>query len=85
MPEIAEMLINLNAKMEARDIKNQTPLHYAAWFKSVEVAQTLMNHLAYTNAKDEKDRTLLQLTRESPTLMFMEDNKTVERLLTEHK
>ena len=85
MPEIAEMLINLNAKMEARDIKNQTPLHYAAWFKSVEVAQTLMNHLAYTNAKDEKDRTLLQLTRESPTLMFREDNKTAELLLTEHK
>ena len=84
MPEIAEMLINLNAKMEARDIKNQTPLHYAAWFKSVEVAQTLMNHLADTNAKDEKDRTPLQLTRESPTLMFREDNKTVERLLTEH-
>ena len=68
-----------------QETKNQTPLHYATWFKSLKVAQTLMNHLADKNAKDEKYRTPFQLTRESPTLMFREDNKTAELLLTEHK
>lgn len=60
---VAELLLQHNADIEARDKDNRTPLHSATYGKSVEVAKLLLQHGANNEAKDKDNRTPLQVAR----------------------
>ena len=51
-PKNAEILINAGAKVDARDYKGKTPLHYAARNPYKEVAEALLSSGADVNARD---------------------------------
>ena len=57
--EVATLLIDSGADIEAKNEAGETPLHYAAWQNSLEVAQLLIDSGADINAKDNDGNTAL--------------------------
>ncbi len=69
--EIAEMLINSGAKVNAKAARGVVPLHEAARMRHVALARLLLQHGADVNAKDDDGKTPLDwagLYGESPEM-----------------
>jgi ankyrin repeat protein len=60
--EIAEMLINHRANVNARDTDGDTPLHSSVYTENVELARLILKHGADVNAKNGKGETPLDRT-----------------------
>ncbi|MEM7362197.1 MAG: ankyrin repeat domain-containing protein [Bacteroidota bacterium] len=72
--EVAEILVQYGANIEAKDEYEKTPLHWSAENNSKEVAKILIQHNANIDAKDDLG--------ETPLHNAAEDNSTeVARLL----
>ena len=54
---MAQLLLQSNAHIEARDKYNATPLHVASYRNSVEVAQLLCQSIANIEKRDEDNGT----------------------------
>jgi ankyrin repeat protein len=57
--EIARLLIQYGAEIEAREAEDNTPLHYASSTGSADVVQEIINNGADINAKDDAAQTPL--------------------------
>lgn len=69
--EIAELLINSGANVNAKADRSVVPLHEAARMRHVEVARLLLKHGADVNAKDDDGKTPLDwagMYRENPEM-----------------
>ncbi|KAJ4077796.1 hypothetical protein NW761_012114 [Fusarium oxysporum] len=63
--EVAALLLNKGAGIEARDSNDKTPLHHAAESGHQEVAALLLNKGAGVDARDSDDKTPLHVAAES--------------------
>jgi len=61
--EVARLLLEYGAEVNTRTLRGgrRTPLHCAAEYNSVQVAQLLLYHRANINAKDDTGRTPLDI------------------------
>ena len=59
--EVAQLLLERNRDIEARNSHNQKPLHLAAWHNSLEVAQLLLERNPEIEAKNNHNQTPLHL------------------------
>ena len=61
-PQMVEFLIEMGADIKTlTKSENQTPLHYAAKNDATGSLKVLLNHNAYIDARDYKNRTPLQV------------------------
>lgn len=61
--DIVEMLIDHGAKLNVKDHKGRTPLHYAAYSGLPKGARGLLNHGADPNVKSKSGRTPYELAK----------------------
>ncbi|XP_078608945.1 death-associated protein kinase 1-like [Branchiostoma floridae x Branchiostoma japonicum] len=76
--ELAELLIEHKAEVDARDGYGRTPLHVASMNGQTEVAELLIEHKAEVDARDDDDLTPLHLAS-------VYGKTEVAELLIEHK
>jgi ankyrin repeat protein len=55
------MLLERGAAIDARDVDDKTPLHFAAQYGRTQVAQLLLEHGADANARTKSGHTPSQL------------------------
>jgi hypothetical protein len=58
-PAVLETLVSYHADVNARDDDDETPLHYAAWYGSLPIAEFLLAHGAELNARTGNAQTPL--------------------------
>ena len=82
------MLLAHGADVNARDESEETPMHSAAYFNSLEVAQVLLAHGADVNARDEDGNTPVALAKRcslvAHVLHLPPVSREVEALLRQH-
>ncbi|MEM7176041.1 MAG: ankyrin repeat domain-containing protein, partial [Chlamydiota bacterium] len=61
--EVAKILLQHGADVNAKNEDGETPLHYAAFYNNKEVADLLINAGADKNIKDNDNQTPLDLAR----------------------
>ncbi|MFL5330029.1 MAG: ankyrin repeat domain-containing protein [Gemmataceae bacterium] len=66
--EIAEMLLNRGANVNAKAAEGVVPLHEASRMGHIELARLLLKHGADANAIDNKGKSPLDWARESPEM-----------------
>ncbi len=62
--EVARLLLERGADVNAKNKHGFTPLHFAAGIGHTDVAKLLLEHGADVNAKDEHGRTPADIARE---------------------
>lgn len=78
--EVARLLLEYGAEANAHSLRGlmRTPLHFAAKWNNIQVAQLLLDHKADVNAKDNAGRTPLDIA-------VREGHTTIVELLRRHR
>jgi ankyrin repeat protein len=75
--EVASVLIEYGADVDARDERGMTPLHWAAKENQVGMVEFLLSHRASPDAKDEFGQTALDIAKS-------QGSREIAHLLQEH-
>jgi len=73
-------LLNCNVHVNARDLRGQTPLHYAMVGEEPAIAKLLIEHGAWRNARDKLGQTPAEAPNE-----FAEGDARVKRMMEERR